>query len=89
MRARRRALGRAACPHLTPPLPLLLLPHRAPRQGGLGGLAYGFATGYWSAIRGSARLVGRLGAGAVSAVAWFTLRGARRAAAAAAAALRV
>ncbi|KIY96862.1 hypothetical protein MNEG_11100 [Monoraphidium neglectum] len=46
--------------------------------GGLGGLAYGFATGYVSAIRGSARLAGRAGFGLVSGAVWLASRALRR-----------
>lgn len=46
--------------------------------GGLGGLAYGFATGYVSAIRHSARFVGKAGCGVASAAAWLTARALRR-----------
>ncbi|KAI8469066.1 MAG: hypothetical protein J3K34DRAFT_424983 [Monoraphidium minutum] len=51
--------------------------------GGLGGLAYGFASGYVAAIRGSARLVGRVGLGAVSGAAWLAVRALRKVAGAA------
>lgn len=52
-----------------------------PFQGGLGGLAFGFASGYVAAIKGSARLLGRAGTGAASAATWLVAQALRRVAA--------